>query len=121
MCGHNPYRPDGSLVKGKLGDNLSVAQGYDAAKFCAISILATLEQALGGDWSKLVRIVKLVGFCNSTADFTDHPSVINGASDLLVALLGPDVGSHARSAVGMMSLPFGIAVEVECIVQVKGD
>lgn len=106
------------LTKGRLGADLTIEQGADAARSCAISILAQLKKALNGDWSRLVRAVKLVGFVNSTAEFTDQPRVINGASDLLVAVLG-DAGRHARSAVSAASLPLGVAVEVEAIFEIR--
>ena len=106
------------LTKGRLGADLSVEQGADAARSCAISLLAQLNKAVGGDWSRVVRAVKLVGFVNSTADFTDQPKVINGASDLMVAVLG-DAGRHARSAVSAASLPLGVAVEVEAIFEIR--
>jgi len=108
--------PDG-LICGKLGDDLSVQDGVDAAKTCAISLLAQVKSACGGDLDRLVRVVKLTGFVNSTAGFTDQPAVINGASDFLVAALG-DAGRHARSAVSAASLPLGVAVEIEGIFQI---
>ncbi|MCL4675218.1 MAG: RidA family protein, partial [Pararhodobacter sp.] len=88
-----------------------------AAKTCALSLLAQLRAAVDGDLSRLKRVVKLVGFVNCTPDFTDQPKVINGASDLMVALLG-DAGRHARSAVGAPSLPLGVAVEIEAIFEI---
>jgi enamine deaminase RidA (YjgF/YER057c/UK114 family) len=100
------------LIKGRIGADLDVTQGADAARACAISLLAQVKKACGGDWSRLSRAVKLVGFVNSTAEFTDQPKVINGASDLMVAVLG-DAGRHARSAVSAVSLPLGVAVEIE--------
>jgi enamine deaminase RidA (YjgF/YER057c/UK114 family) len=106
------------LIKGKLGEDLSFEQGAEAAKRCAISLLAQLKKAVGGDWDRLDRAVKLVGFVNSTPDFTDQPKVINGASDFLVAVLG-DAGRHARSAVSAASLPLGVAVEIEAIFALK--
>ena len=105
------------LLTGKLGLDLDAAAGAEAAKMCAIALLAQVKVACGGDWSRFVKAVKLVGFVNSTADFTDQPKVINGASDLMVAVLG-DAGRHARSAVSAASLPFGVAVEVEGIFEV---
>lgn len=108
--------PDG-LITGKLGADLSVEQGADAARSCAVSLLAQAKAATGGDLSKIKRLVKLVGFVNSTPDFTDQPKVINGASDLMVALMG-DAGRHARSAVSAASLPLGVAVEIEAIFEV---
>ncbi|EKD59871.1 MAG: hypothetical protein ACD_54C01075G0002 [uncultured bacterium] len=106
------------LIKGKVGADLDVAAGAEAAKTCAISLLAQLKKACGGDLSRVVRAVKLVGFVNSPADFTDQPKVINGASDFLVAVLG-DAGRHARSAVSAASLPLGVAVEIEAIFEIK--
>ena len=110
-------RNGGGLLTGKLGLDLDAVAGAEAAKTCAVALLAQVKAACGGDWSRLVRVVKLVGFVNSTADFTDQPRVINGASDLMVAVLG-DAGRHARSAVSAASLPFGVAVEVEGIFEV---
>ena len=109
---------DGTLtVVGKLGDGVSVEDGQKAAKDCAINLLAQANAALGGLES--VRLVKLVGFVNSTPDFGDQPKVVNGASDFMVAALG-EAGRHARSAVGVAALPFGVAVEVEAIFEVEG-
>ncbi len=105
------------MIKGKLGDDTTAEQGAEAAKTCAIALLAQLKSACGGDIDRLVRVVKLVGFVNSTADFGDQPKVINGASDFMVAALG-DKGRHARSAVSAASLPFGVAVEIEAIFQI---
>ena len=106
------------LIKGRLGEDLAIEQGAEAAKRCATSLPAQLKKACGGDFTRLSRAVKLTGFVNSTADFTDQPKVINGASDLLVAVLG-DAGRHARSAVSAASLPFGVAVEIEAIFELK--
>ncbi|SFS21845.1 RidA family protein [Yoonia litorea] len=105
------------MIKGKLGDDMDAEAGAQAAKACAISLLAQLKAACDGDIDRLVRVVKLVGFVNSTADFGDQPKVINGASDFMVAALG-DKGRHARSAVSAASLPFGVAVEIEAIFQI---
>lgn len=107
----------GGLVKGRLGADLGVEEGAAAARSCAISLLAQVRRACGGDFTRLVRAVKLVGFVNSTADFTDQPKVINGASDFLVAVLG-EAGRHARSAVSAASLPLGVAVEIEGIFEI---
>lgn len=105
------------LVKGKLGADLDVAAGAAAARLCALSLLAQARAALGGDLDRVVRLVKLVGFVNSTPEFTDQPEVINGASNLMVEVLGEN-GRHARSAVSAASLPRGVAVEIEAIFQV---
>lgn len=109
--------PDG-FITGKLGDTMDVDSGAAAAKTCAISLLAQVKAACGGDIERLARVVKLTGFVNSTADFTDQPKVINGASDFLAEALG-DAGRHSRSAVSAASLPFGVAVEIEGIFQIK--
>lgn len=106
------------LIKGRLGADLDVAAGAAAAQTCALSLLAQAKRAVDGDWSRLVRVVKLVGFVNSTADFTDQPEVINGASNLMVAVLG-EAGRHARSAVSAVSLPRGVAVEIEAIFEIR--
>jgi enamine deaminase RidA (YjgF/YER057c/UK114 family) len=109
---------DGELIKGRVGDDLSTAEGAAAAKTCAISLLAQCKAACDGDLDRLVKVVKLVGFVNSTADFIEQPQVINGASDFMVEALG-DKGRHARSAVSAASLPLGVAVEIEAIFQIK--
>jgi enamine deaminase RidA (YjgF/YER057c/UK114 family) len=106
----------GGLIKGRLGEDMDVAQGAEAAKSCAVSLLAQVKKACGGDLSRLVRAVKLTGFVNSTPEFTDQPKVINGASDLVVAIFG-DKGKHARAAVGAPSLPLGVAVEIEAVAE----
>ncbi|MDO9639466.1 MAG: RidA family protein [Pseudotabrizicola sp.] len=107
----------GGMIKGKLGADLSVEQGAEAAKACAISLLAQVKAATGGEMDRVVRLVKLVGFVNSGPDFVDQPRVINGASDFMVAVLG-DAGRHARSAVSAASLPFGVAVEIEAVFEI---
>ena len=105
------------MIKGKLGAEMDIDAGAAAARACAVSLLAQLKAACGGDIDRLVRVVKLVGFVNSTSDFGDQPKVINGASDFVVAALG-DKGRHARSAVSAASLPFGVAVEIEGIFEI---
>ncbi len=102
------------LILGKLGADMETEAGAKAAETCALSLLAQVRAACGGDLSRLARVVKLTGFVNSTPDFTEQPKVINGASDLLVALLG-EKGKHTRSAVSAASLPLGVAVEIEGI------
>lgn len=108
----------GGLITGRLGDDLDVAAGAEAARACALSLLAQVRAACDGDLGRLVRVVKLTGFVSSTPDFTDQPKVINGASDLLVELLG-ESGRHARSAVGVAALPLGVAVEIEGLFEVR--
>ena len=105
--------PDG-LICGKLGADLTTEEGAQAAQSCALALLAQANAAVGGDFSKVKRLVKLVGFVNSTAEFTEQPKVVNGASDLMVEVMG-DMGRHARSAVSAASLPLGVAVEIEAI------
>ncbi|MBI1418724.1 MAG: RidA family protein [Limimaricola sp.] len=109
--------PDG-LICGKLGADMSLEAGAAAARACAITLLAQVKAACGGDLDRLARVIKLTGFVNSTPDFTDQPKVINGASDFLVAALG-DAGRHARSAVSAASLPLGVAVEIEGIFEIR--
>lgn len=107
-----------NLITGKLGEDLDVEAGAAAARVCAINLLSQVKTACDGDLDRLVRVVKLTGFVNSTADFTQQPLVINGASDFLVEALG-EAGRHSRSAVSAASLPLGVAVEIEGIFQVK--
>lgn len=114
IAGQIPFLNGETMHTGKLGENLTAAQGAEAARACALNILAQVNAAVDGDWSKVKRCVKLTGFVNCTSDFTDQPKVINGASDLMVAVLG-EAGKHARSAVGAPSLPLGVAVEIEAI------
>jgi enamine deaminase RidA (YjgF/YER057c/UK114 family) len=116
VSGQVPTTPEGVKFVGKLGREFSIEEGQQAARICAINILANLKVALG-DLGKVNRIVKLVGFVNAVPDFTDAHKVINGASDLLIEVLG-DKGKHARSAIGMGTLPLGVAVEVEVVAEV---
>ena len=109
---------DGAMITGRLGVDMAVEGGAEAAKVCAINLLAQLKAACGGDLDRLVRVVKLTGFVNSDPEFTDQPQVINGASDFLVEALG-DKGRHARSAVGMAALPLNVAVEIEGVFQIR--
>ena len=108
---------DGVLVKGRLGDDVSLEQGIAAAQGCGLMILAQLKAALGS-LDRVERVVKLGAFVNCTADFTDQPKVANGASELMVAVFG-EAGKHARAAVGAPSLPLGVAVEVDAIVAIR--
>lgn len=118
LAGHGPVQSDGTYVTGKVGKDLNVEQGYEAARLTAIALLASLKQEIG-DLDKVTRIVRVFGMVNSTPSFTEQPAVINGASDLLVEVFGEKRGKHARAAVGMASLPIGIAVEIEMVVEVK--
>lgn len=110
---------DGSDMKGRLGDDLTVEEGYQAARMTGIDILSTLKAACG-DLSRIKQFVKVKGMVNSTSDFYDQPKVINGFSDLMVEVFG-EKGKHARAAVGMVSLPSNIAVEIEVIVELKEE
>jgi enamine deaminase RidA (YjgF/YER057c/UK114 family) len=118
LAGHGPTKADGTNIVGKVGKDLTVDQGYEAAKITALSLIATLKDALGGDLSKVKRIVKVNGYVNCLPDFTEQPKVINGCSDLLVAVFG-EKGKHARAAMGMVALPNNIAVEIELVVEVE--
>lgn len=117
VSGQIPMGPNGPEYIGKLGDGMDVEGGQAAARLCAINILAQARTALG-DLDRIVQVMKLQGFVNATADFTHHPEVINGASDLMVEVLG-DKGRHARAAVGMGSLPRGVAVEVDAVIRFR--
>jgi len=116
VSGHGP-RSQGQYITGKVGRDLSSAQAYEAAKVVMLNCLASVKRELG-DLDRVKRIVKLLGMVNCTEDFIEHPQVINGGSDLLVALYG-DQGRHARSAVGMQQLPMNIPVEIEMIVEIQ--
>jgi enamine deaminase RidA (YjgF/YER057c/UK114 family) len=117
LAGKGPMKSDGTYVTGKLGKDLTIEQGYEAARLTAISHLSVLKAELG-DLNKVKRIVKVLGMVNCTEDFKDQPKVINGYSDLMVQIFG-EKGKHARSAVGMYALPFNTSVEVEVIVEVE--
>lgn len=108
---------DGTLIAGRVGDTISVEEGIEAAKVCALNLLAQ-AQAAAGDLNRIAQVVRLTGFVNAGPNFTDHPKVINGASDLMVAVLG-DSGRHTRAAVGVSGLPAGAAVEVDGIFSVS--
>ncbi len=118
VSGHGPLRPDGSMILGKVGGDCDVVVGQNAARQTGLSILATLRSHLGS-LDKVVRLVKAFGMVNSASDFKDHPLVLNGFSNLMVEVFGEDAGKGSRSAVGMGSLPGGIAVEIEAIFQVR--
>jgi enamine deaminase RidA (YjgF/YER057c/UK114 family) len=109
---------DGELVRGRLGDDVTLAQGVAAAQACALMLVAQVNAALGGELGRVERIVKLGAFISSAPGFTDQPKVANGASELMVALFG-EAGRHARSAVGVPVLPLGAAVEVDAVVAVR--
>jgi enamine deaminase RidA (YjgF/YER057c/UK114 family) len=117
VSGQVPMAPDGVKFVGKVGREFSIEQGREAARLCAINILGAVQAALG-DLGKVARVVKVVGFVNAVPEFTEPHKVVNGASDLITEVLGDKVGKHARSAVGMGTLPLGVAVEVEAIVEI---
>ncbi|MCV6575335.1 MAG: RidA family protein [Cohaesibacter sp.] len=116
ISGQLPMNADGIQFKGKLGQDFTASEGAEAARLCAINLIAQMKAATK-DLEKVARVVKLVGFVNSTADFGDQPAVINGASNLMVEVFG-DKGRHARSAVSAAALPFGVAVEIEAIIEI---
>ena len=109
---------NGQLIKGKVGKDLNTEDGYNAAKRCALSIVAQVRKACDNDLSKVKSCIKLTGFVNSTEDFTDQPKVINGASDLIASIFG-ESGMHTRAAVSTNSLPLGVSVEVDAIFELK--
>jgi enamine deaminase RidA (YjgF/YER057c/UK114 family) len=117
MAGKGPLQPDKTFLKGKLGKDLNLEQGYLAASYAAIEQLSALKAEIG-DLNKVVQIVKVTGMVNADPEFTQHSQVINGFSDLMVDVFG-ERGKHARAAVGMSSLPLGFACEVEMVVQVR--
>ena len=108
----------GQLIKGKVGKELNTEAGYEAAKRCALSIIAQVKKACDNDLSKVKSCIKLTGFVNSTDSFTEQPKVINGASDLIASIFG-DIGMHTRAAVSTNSLPLGVSVEVDAIFELK--
>ena len=109
---------NGNLIKGKIGKDLNLNDGYNAAARCALSITAQVKKACNNDLSKVKSCIKLTGFVNSTEDFTDQPKVINGASDLIVSIFG-EAGMHSRAAVSTNSLPLGVSVEVDAIFELN--
>ena len=118
ISGQAPVQNGELIYKGKVGSDITIEDGIEAARLCVTNIIAAVKTGLEGDWSKLDSFVKLTGFVNCQDDFTDQPKIINGASDMLVDIFG-DQGRHARVAVGSNALPLGIAVEIDAIVQLK--
>tara|TARA_B100000965_G_scaffold18813_1_gene14098 strand:- start:964 stop:1425 length:462 start_codon:yes stop_codon:yes gene_type:complete len=118
ISGQISINENGELIKGKVGKDLDTQAGYNAAKRCALSIVAQVKKACDDDLSKIKSCVKLTGFVNSTEDFTDQPKVINGASDLIASIFG-DAGMHTRAAVSTNSLPLGVSVEVDAIFELN--
>jgi enamine deaminase RidA (YjgF/YER057c/UK114 family) len=120
LSGKGPYNADGTRPKtGKVGTDISVEEAYQQARSVGLTLIAVMRDAVGGDLDQVKRVVKVLGMVNGAADFGQQPQVVNGCSDLFVEVFG-DKGRHARSAVGMGSLPNQIAVEIECIIEVEG-
>lgn len=117
LSGKGPQKADGSYITGKVGKDITIQEGYEASRLTAINALAALKAAIG-NLDKVKQIVKVLGMVNCEGNFTDHPKVINGFSDFMVEIFG-DKGKHARSAVGMGSLPMNTSVEIEMIVEVE--
>ena len=117
ISGQGPVTASGDAIKGRLGETIEIEDGQRAAQLAALNLLAQVKSALYGDWSRFSRCLRLCGFVNSTPNFSHHPAIINGASDLMVELFG-DNGRHSRSAVGVTSLPMGWAVEIDAIFEV---
>tara|TARA_B100001173_G_scaffold58905_1_gene49395 strand:- start:765 stop:1226 length:462 start_codon:yes stop_codon:yes gene_type:complete len=118
ISGQISISENGELIKGKIGKDLSVEEGYKAAERCGLSIISQAKVACGGDLAKIKSCIKLTGFVNSTDNFTDQPKVINGASDLIASVFG-DAGMHTRAAVSTNSLPLGVSVEVDAIFELN--
>ena len=118
ISGQLPIDINGKMIKGKIGKDLDTDSGYNAAKRCALSIIAQVKKACDNDLSKIKSCIKLTGFVNSTDDFTEQPKVINGASDLIASVFG-NQGMHTRAAVSTNSLPLGVSVEVDAIFELN--
>ena len=118
ISGQAPVRNGEMIYKGKVGSDITIEEGIEAAKLCVINIIAAVKTGLEGDWNKLDSFVKLTGFVNCQDSFTNQPKIINGASDMLVEIFG-DQGRHTRVAVGSNALPLGISVEIDAIIQLK--
>ena len=118
ISGQISMNENGELIKGKIGKELSTEEGYNAARRCALSIIAQAKKACNEDLSKIKSCIKITGFVNSSDDFIDQPKVINGASDLIASIFG-DTGMHARAAVSTNSLPLGVSVEVDAIFELN--
>ncbi|CAJ1955729.1 unnamed protein product [Cylindrotheca closterium] len=121
ISGHLPFRPDGTLITGRIGENgLDKEHGYEAARNAALNIISTLKQELG-DLDRVEKIVKVFGIVQSTGDFKEQHLVMDGCSDVIMEVFGKEAGYHARSAIGTNTLPIDISVEVEAVVQIKSD
>jgi enamine deaminase RidA (YjgF/YER057c/UK114 family) len=118
VSGQLPLKDGKPVLVGRLGASVSIEAAYEAAQQCALNVLAQLKIAVADDWTRVVQVVRLGGFVNCMPDFNDAPKVVNGASDLMVKLFGP-AGTHARAAVGVASLPAGVAVEIEAMFEIR--
>ena len=118
ISGQVSINEKGEFIKGKIGKELNLEEGYEAAKRCALNIVSQAKKACNSDLSKIKSCIKLTGYVNSTNDFTDQPKVINGASDIIASIFG-DIGKHTRAAVSANSLPLGVAVEVDAIFELN--
>jgi enamine deaminase RidA (YjgF/YER057c/UK114 family) len=121
LSGHLPQKVDGTLIKGRLGENMSIEQGVEASRVASLQILASLQRACNGNLDNVVKIHRISGFINSANDFADQPKVLNGCSDFLGEIFGTDIARHARSALGVNVLPLGVAVEIEAIVEIDNS
>mmetsp|Transcript_145448 Transcript_145448/g.362702 ORF Transcript_145448/g.362702 Transcript_145448/m.362702 type:complete len:159 (+) Transcript_145448:97-573(+) len=121
ISGQIPKAEDNSLLTGQLGAGYSIEEGQTAARLCAVNLISQMREACGGDLDKVKAVVKVEAFVNSTADFTNHPQVVNGCSDLLVEVFGQEIGAHSRFAVGCSSLPLGVAVETGAVIEVADE
>ena len=117
ISGQLPIMMDGTIIKGKIGKNLSLEEGQNAAKFCVLNIIAQAKKAMDGDLDKIKNCIKITGFVNSTDDFVDQPKIINPASETLALIFG-DKGKHTRAAVSTNSLPLGVPVEIDAIFEI---
>ncbi|ONN68092.1 RidA family protein [Herbaspirillum sp. VT-16-41] len=117
ISGQLPLKDGRPTLVGRLGEDVTVEQGYEAAQQCALNVLAQIKAAIDGRWDRVAQVVRLGGFVRCTPDFADAPKVVNGASDLFVSLFGA-AGAHARAAVGVSSLPMNVAVEIEAVVEI---
>ena len=119
ISGQIPFLNGEQMHIGKVGENYSSEEAKKAAMACGLNILSQLKSAINGDWGRVVKCIKLGGFVNCTASFNDHPLIINAASELMINILGEEIGKHTRFAVGAPSLPFGVAVEIDAIFEIK--
>ena len=118
ISGQTPIKEGSFIYKGKVGEDITEEDGIKAAELCCVNIIAALKRAINGDWEQLDGFIKLGGFVNCNASFTNHPQIINGASDLLVKIFG-EQGKHTRFAVGSNSLPMNISVEIDAIIKIR--